>query len=725
MILTCTECDTSFNFDDRLIKPSGSKVRCSKCHSVFTAYPQGEAAAAPAAGAVPAAAASSAAAGLDDLDLDAITADLDLELDAADEEPSEAVSDGDELDFDLGLEDDVAESPAGADVQYQETQELDLSDFDLDEATDSAEVSDAAAADDDLAFDLDLDESSAADGEDLTIGDTATEEAPDLDFDLGLELDADGQAADSAAAEETGTGAAADDDLDFSLDLDMDEQPAADDAVSAGGDLDPDLMDETRAMDLGELDDLLASDEGLAEETDSAGEADGLDIDLDLEADVKEESIEEDSTEELDFDLDLDADESPAGDQQAAPAMEETEELDLADLEEMIEVEGDAGAETPAEDASGDFELDLDMVETGAADDDIPMEETEELDLTGLEDALELEEPSGGAADDDMDLELDFDSSGQEPAVADELEEDDEGDFDLTDLDDMLEMDEGEEEVPAAAAGEDDFDLELEVDDAGMAHEFEVEDDEGRAATAAAVAAEDGPGGEGMEDSFDMGTVAGLDETIEDETYFDDDQMPYDAGKPAKKAGGGISRPFKILLVLFLLVGGGYGAVTLLNFFDIEVPFVDTLKEMEIPYVSDWLGPKDSGNLNIAILEKQLEGSFVESAKLGTLYVVRGKVKNNYQHPRSYINITGKLYTKGGKLNQTKTVYAGSSLADQRLAALNQAQLTRRENNRNGAKRSNVNVPRGKELPFMIVFSNLPPNLDEYSVEVAGSEKAK
>jgi predicted Zn finger-like uncharacterized protein len=35
MIVTCNECDSSFNVDDSLIKDDGSKVRCSKCSSVF------------------------------------------------------------------------------------------------------------------------------------------------------------------------------------------------------------------------------------------------------------------------------------------------------------------------------------------------------------------------------------------------------------------------------------------------------------------------------------------------------------------------------------------------------------------------------------------------------------------------------------------------------------------------------------------------------------------
>ena len=690
MILTCTECDTSFNFDERLVKASGSKVRCSKCHSVFTAFPQSESEAASAGDAGSAAAATAAAAGLDDLDLDEIEKSLDLDIDTAGQQPGGAGSDNDEIDFDLGLEGDVAGSPAAGDTQFQETQELDLSDFDLDEATDSTETS--AGADDDLSFDLDLDEddSPAAIEDDLTPSDTLTEEVPDLDFDLGLDLE--------AADEPDSAAAPAGEDLDFSLDLDMDEEPAAADAAPS----DADLMDETRAMEPGELDDLLSGAEASADESELIEETEALDLDLDLdlEADAQMEGDVEESTEELDFDLGLDDEADSAAGGEAAPVLEETEELDLADLEGMIDADEDA------------------------ADSDVPMEETEELDLSGLEDALELEEPSGSSIDEsteELDLDLDFDSDGAEPDVADDLEEDDEGDFDLTDLDDMLEMDDGGEDEPADSAAEDDFDLELDVDgeadDADMEYGFDVEEDEAASAGAQQQ-------GEEMADSFDMGTIAELDETVDD-AYLDDDEMDYAAAKPPKKGGRGISRPFKVLLVLVLLLGGGYGAVTLLNFFGIEVPYLDAVKEIEIPYVSDLLGPKDAGNLNIAILENRLRGKFVENSKLGTLYVVRGRVKNNYKHPRSYISLTGKLYTKGGKLNQTKTVYAGNMFSDKRLAIVNQTQLTRRQNNRNGSKRSNLNVPRGKVRPFMIVFWDLPPNPDEYSVEVAASVKAK
>ena len=39
MIINCNNCNSSFNLDEKHLKPTGSKVRCSKCKNVFVAYP--------------------------------------------------------------------------------------------------------------------------------------------------------------------------------------------------------------------------------------------------------------------------------------------------------------------------------------------------------------------------------------------------------------------------------------------------------------------------------------------------------------------------------------------------------------------------------------------------------------------------------------------------------------------------------------------------------------
>ena len=50
--------------------------------------------------------------------------------------------------------------------------------------------------------------------------------------------------------------------------------------------------------------------------------------------------------------------------------------------------------------------------------------------------------------------------------------------------------------------------------------------------------------------------------------------------------------------------------------------------------------------------------------------------------------------------------------------------MTKRLKNRFGDKRINMKVNKGQVLPFMIVFSNVPSGLEEYSVQIAGSEKS-
>ena len=42
MIITCEKCGKSFRLDDKLLKPGGTKLQCSKCKHIFRAFPPGE-----------------------------------------------------------------------------------------------------------------------------------------------------------------------------------------------------------------------------------------------------------------------------------------------------------------------------------------------------------------------------------------------------------------------------------------------------------------------------------------------------------------------------------------------------------------------------------------------------------------------------------------------------------------------------------------------------------
>ena len=67
------------------------------------------------------------------------------------------------------------------------------------------------------------------------------------------------------------------------------------------------------------------------------------------------------------------------------------------------------------------------------------------------------------------------------------------------------------------------------------------------------------------------------------------------------------------------------------------------------------------------------------------------------------------------------TVYCGNVLSDSDLAAMDMPTIKKKLQNSVGDRRANLKVKTGKMVPFMIVFDNLPKNLDEYSVEVEGS----
>lgn len=795
MIVTCKECDTSFNFDDNLIKPSGSKVRCSKCHAIFVAYPQNSQEPAEVVSeSKSTAAVDGVTGGLDDLDLDEIEKSLDLE----DSDGAEQTAVSDDLDFDLNLDGDDGPESAPDDIEFDETQELDLSDFDLDEST-KAET--PAPQTDDLDFNLDLDADSSTDAaaQDLAGGDTVDSQEPeDLGFNLDLDFDEETgttDAADSPAEAETGestdldfgldldldqdeesttaeTGAAAgepdagaSDDLDFDLDFDLedDEDTAgesavaeADDAAGISDDLDfsldldddtsadsatPMAVDETIDTNLDNGNDFLDLDDdrGARDEPTEAVDEVDFDLDMDLGAEEGTGAAESEDSDDLDFDLDLESEADDLSFDEASVELDESEELDLADLDGMIEVDDEASEEASAESEEEDIDLDLDLAmdttEEGA-DGDLLLEETEELDLTGLEDELEIEEeqPVGEAAEDADDLDLELDLGEDIAASADNMAptadlDDETGDFDLSDLDGLPAIEDG----PAADTADvgQDFDLELDIDGEGSEEDadLEYETDDGQATVthgafdASAAAKQADP----LAETFDMGNMAEMTETVDavDEEEYFDEEIP--ESEPKRSAGKGISRAFKLLLILVLLAGGGYGAVALAQYFGINIPYLDTIKNVEIPFVSDFFGPKvkDAGNLRIAIVENQLKGAFVENANLGTLYVIEGKVKNNYGHRRNHISLTGKLYSKGGKPGPSKTIYAGNLLSGKQLASLNQAQIDKRLNNRRGAKRSNMNVKEGAVIPFMIVFSQLPEDLNEYTVEVATSDKSK
>jgi predicted Zn finger-like uncharacterized protein len=181
---------------------------------------------------------------------------------------------------------------------------------------------------------------------------------------------------------------------------------------------------------------------------------------------------------------------------------------------------------------------------------------------------------------------------------------------------------------------------------------------------------------------------------------------------PGKKKR--ISTPALIVLIIALLTGGAYGAYVALKSMNINIPFISDLVE---PAAQD-----ETGNLKIIAFD--IANKSIDNSKVGKLFIISGKVKNEYSGARSFIKVTGKLYAKERVLLKTATVCCGNVLSNQDLSNMDMNSIKKRLLNPLGDNKSNVNVKPGKLLPFMIVFPNIPDNITEYTIEVARSSPA-
>ena len=628
-------------------------------------------------------------------------------------------------------------------------------------AAEAITASDASAPEGDLDLDLDLDalapELEEAAGLVEPAGQSKDDlDLADLDFDLegeAPEKDLGGEEPELSLADEpdlaleepepsldASTPKTVQEDADQGFDLEIDLGDDLDLEMGAGAKIadkqteEPELVlapESDKAgepagegLDLSDLDSLLdTADEDLG------GKADGsedLELELDLE-DIKEpkasaQAPAEDDLEDLEFELDTEFSDGTTA--EAAPAVEteemieEDDEIDLSDIEQMLEGdEAQHKAPKPVEAFETDIDLDLggdsgeiDLAEIESAIDSADSitaskgldEEVEDQDLEldldlsdqpskaeasdDLELDLSVEEEAPAKDDLELDLDLEFDSAEASAAAQPTEEADDE--LDLSDLSELVVEPKKKSET---------------IDSGDIELEFEIED-----SPPAPVSA-----------PKDVTQTAGrvpeipIEETLE-APFFED--KPAKAPKPVKPKKK-TSKTLLVLFVLILLGGIGYGAY-----------YAVTQLGIEIPYLSDYLKPKpqdSAGTLNLSTLE--INSKFIENSLSGRLFVITGKVRNGYSANREKIRLQGKLFTKGKVMVKTEYSYAGIMLNDQELATLPIAQIKQRLTAVPQVQASDTIVRPGQNIPFMVVFSELPPpeQLDEFAIELLSSVQGR
>jgi pilus assembly protein FimV len=663
-----------------------------------------------------------------DLDL----SDLGLEEEDLSAQPA---ADAEESDLGLELELDATDQDegeiAGADLKVEGADELDLSDLELAIDNDTPTTAAVAAKPENL--------NSGREAEDVEDSDAGLEMEASEELDLSdLELDME----EAAVSEDE--SAAGSDDADFDLDVDL-ESEAGTETAEAGAD----------ELDLSELSDIMD------EEAVPAADSQPDDLDLELES--------EDQTDE----------EAPA----IVDDSEGIDELDLSDLGDFMETAESSPSQAEGEGTAQDIELDLDLQrQESASTADAAANAGDELDFSDLEQLLESDEtPTIEAADgkntDALELQFDLDQPSDEGELAAPAGQDTGAaeDDDFLDIEQMLEEGEAVTSEPASdyAAEVTDLPLEMEaaLDDAskGAEAELELDFDLESELQEKENLFDSGPSGDQQlesnllaSDEVDFLEDAGIQDTqFQDESGTSDvgtddfasdelsetqgaygathvlgnaeDALPaeeefYEEEPMARTSGSRSKKPVLVALLLLLLAAGVLVVPNMLGInipyiSDIKIPYLSDLK-VKIPYVSDWLNSEEqdvAGNLKLIPLSSTINGKFVDNSRAGQIFVIQGQIKNDYSHPRSHIKVTGKLYQKGNKMAKQETVYCGNMLTDSDLTAMDISTIQKRLMNQAGDRRTNWKLKTGKTIPFMIVFDNLPKNLDEFSVEVEGS----
>jgi predicted Zn finger-like uncharacterized protein len=186
-------------------------------------------------------------------------------------------------------------------------------------------------------------------------------------------------------------------------------------------------------------------------------------------------------------------------------------------------------------------------------------------------------------------------------------------------------------------------------------------------------------------------------------------------GRPRKrKKRSGMGGPVMLLILLFILVAGAYIASMTLGYkipylSDVKIPILEKYFNKEMPQKAALKPIPNEGSVN---------GRFISNDTAGELFIITGQIENPSTIPYSYLQVMGTLITKGKVKAKTLTTFCGNIISEETLKTGNILDITKQLTTREGAHNSNVNVKPGGFVPFMIVFSDLPDNLENFTVEV-------
>ncbi len=116
---------------------------------------------------------------------------------------------------------------------------------------------------------------------------------------------------------------------------------------------------------------------------------------------------------------------------------------------------------------------------------------------------------------------------------------------------------------------------------------------------------------------------------------------------------------------------------------------------------------------------------YVKNEKIGDIFVVEGKVVNEFPVPKELIEVEAAIYAVDKTVLMAKKQLAGTALSLFQLQVLGEDELESFLHNEIEILTKNTNVPTGGEVPFMLLFYNPPANVAEFGVKILSAKDVK
>ncbi|MCK5098251.1 MAG: DUF3426 domain-containing protein, partial [Desulfobacteraceae bacterium] len=202
------------------------------------------------------------------------------------------------------------------------------------------------------------------------------------------------------------------------------------------------------------------------------------------------------------------------------------------------------------------------------------------------------------------------------------------------------------------------------------------------------------------------------DDDIIDDDYDDEKILEDKPAKPKKKP----SKLFKVLLTILLLLAVGYGAFVATGGFTKSIDF----SKINFSIVKNLLDSSKMDQIPVwaTINNQSLNGRYVNNENTGKLFVITGKITNESTIPLNHVQVEGTLIAKGGVIAKKKKVFCGNKIPEGQLSSLSVGAIERILQRKDGEQGANLNIKANESVPFMVVFSNLPDELENYTVTV-------